>query len=226
MGAVDVATTLRSNMVAELSGKGVLVSPSVIRAMLEVPRHLFLKDFDLRVAYADRAVIVRRAADASPISSASQPTMVATMLEQLNAAEGHRVLEIGTGTGYNAALLSLIVGRSGLVVTVELEAELGARATATLAAVARHRVDVVIGNGKFGYPAQAPYDRIIVTAGALKVATGWADQLADGGRLVVPLVDRRGAGTVVLFEKASNELVRGGAVPCAFLLLREYPTEA
>ncbi|MCW2540612.1 MAG: methyltransferase, FxLD system [Frankiales bacterium] len=211
-------------MVAELTKRGVLVSPAVIRAMLAVPRHLFLAGVDHRSAYADRAVIVLRAADATPISSASQPTMVATMLEQLTIAEGHRVLEIGTGTGYNAALLALLVGDSGTVVSVEIEAHLGAKAAETLAAVAPRRIDVVIGDGNFGYPKNAPYDRIIVTAGAREIAAKWVDQLVDGGRMVLPLVDRRGLGSVVVFDKICDQLVRRGAVRCGFLLLCEHAT--
>jgi protein-L-isoaspartate(D-aspartate) O-methyltransferase len=212
-------------MVAELIQSGVLVSPAIIHAMLDVPRHLFLGDIDHRLAYEDRPVIVLRDAEATPISSASQPAMVAAMLEQLHVVAGNNVLEIGTGTGYNAALLAALVGGSGTVVSVEIEPQLAARAAEALAAVGPRRVTVVIGDGKAGYPMNAPYDRIIVTAGAFEVAAQWTDQLIDGGRLAVPLVDRHGVGSVVVFDKVGDRLVRRGAVQCRFLLLRDDAIE-
>jgi protein-L-isoaspartate(D-aspartate) O-methyltransferase len=135
-------------------------------AFLAVPRHLFLPKVEAREAYRDAAITVKSDAEGRPVSSSTQPGMMAIMLEQLGLAAGQRVLEIGTGTGYNAAVLARLVGDSGSVVTIDVEADLVEQARANLAAAGVSGVTVVCGDGADGVPAYAPYDRIIVTAGA------------------------------------------------------------
>ena len=98
-----------------------------------VPRHLFVPELDAAAAYQDEALVIKYGADGLPVSSSSQPAMMAIMLEQLRLQPGHRVLEIGTGTGYNAAVMAHIVGPRGAVVTVDIDADLIARAQASLA---------------------------------------------------------------------------------------------
>jgi len=193
-------------MVARLKEAGVLATPSIERAMQRVPRHLFVPQVDRHSAYRDEAAIVKHAADGSAISSASQPTIVATMLERLQVAPGHRILEIGTGTGYNAALLSTLSGEDGYVVSVELEPDLAEDAIRTIAQVADHHVEVITGDGRLGYPPRAPYDRVVVTTGAQEVADAWKEQLAPDGLLVVPIVDQQGVGSIVVFEEVDGEL--------------------
>ncbi|MGH3885395.1 MAG: methyltransferase domain-containing protein [Pseudonocardiaceae bacterium] len=100
---------------------------------------------------------------------------------------GHRVLEIGAGTGYNAALLAHLVGPAGKVTTVDIDSKVVRGARECLAAAGYRGVSVVCGDGEFGYSDHAPYDRIVVTAGAWDLPPAWVDQLAAGGRLVVPL---------------------------------------
>lgn len=217
------ANSRRLAMVERLTRAGTVRTDAIERALREVARHVFLPDRSLRTAYDDRAVIAKRAKDGTAISSASQPTMVAAMLEQLDVQPGQRVLEVGTGTGYNAALLSVLAGEKGLVTTVELDAELARLAAQRLSRIAANRIEVVTGDGRLGYPANAPYHRIVVTAGSAKVEPAWADQLADDGRMVVPIVDRRGVGTVVLFVERSGTLIRGPEIPCGFLLMRNPP---
>ena len=212
---------LRQQMVAALKDAGLIRTVAVEQAMLQVPRHLFVPDVDLPTAYRDDAVLVKCGKDGSPISSASQPTIVATMLEQLAVALGHRVLEVGTGTGYNAALLASLVGADGHVTTVELEPDLAEAARHRLDQIGLPGVEVAAGDGRHGHPAGAPYDRVIITAGARQIAAAWTDQLADGGRLVVPLVDEDGVGTIVVFQKTESEMERLGETPCGFLPLRE-----
>ena len=207
-------------MIESLKRARVLTTPKVERAMAEVPRHTFIPEADTEVAYADTAVMVKRATDGTPISSASQPTIVATMLELIEASERDRVLEIGTGTGYNAALLAALVGNEGEVFSIELEPDLAERATRALAAVAADNVHVRIGDGRAGWVDGSPYDRVIVTTGAREIAPAWRQQLRDGGRLVVPLVDDRGVGLIVSFDKVGNELVQLATAPCGFLPLR------
>ncbi len=224
MGSMaEEATTRRAHMVARLREAGSIVTPAVEMAMLQVPRHLFVPQVDGHVAYRDEALMVKHTDSGAPISSLSQPTIVATMLERLQVAPGHRVLEVGTGTGYNAALLSVLAGAEGYVVSIELEPDLAERAAARLARTGYGRVDVVIGDGRDGYAAAAPFDRVIVTTGAASVAASWTAQLAPDGRLVVPLVDRRGVGLVVLFEAIEGELVPSPDAPCGFIPLRHAP---
>src|SRR5262249_39415152 len=133
-------------------------------------------------------------------------------------------LEIGTGTGYNSALLAALTGPEGTVVSVELEPDLAARAAAVLANVCGMRIQVVTGDGRDGYSAGSPYDRVIVTSGARAIAGPWKEQLIDDGRLVVPIVDESGAGSIGTFDKVNGELVCRAQIPCGFLLMRRFTT--
>jgi protein-L-isoaspartate(D-aspartate) O-methyltransferase len=156
---------LREALVSFIDGFGTFRSTQVKDAFRTVPRHLFLPGVDLTTAYAPKPVVTRRAEDGTAVSSASSPHVVATMLEQLDVAPGHRVLEIGAATGINAALLAELVGPTGTVVTIELDDDLAAGARASLTATGYDQVEVICGDGALGHPARAPYDRIIVTAG-------------------------------------------------------------
>lgn len=120
-----------------------------------------------------------------PSSSSSQPSLVATMLDALDPRAGHRVLEIGTGTGWNAALLSVRVGAHGHVVSVEVDATVADQARRALAA-AGYSPLVVTGDGARGYPAGAPYDRVICTASVRAIPPAWIEQTRPGGRIVTP----------------------------------------
>jgi protein-L-isoaspartate(D-aspartate) O-methyltransferase len=151
-----------------------------------------------------------------PVSAATQPAMMAIMLSQLGLAAGHRVLEVGTGTGYNAALLAHIVGGQESVVTVDVVPELIGRARANLAAAGYGSVTVVCGDGAAGVPDHAPYDRIIVTAGAWDLAPQWLAQLSPGGRIVLPL-SVRGIQLSVGLETVGDHLVSRSACRCGFI---------
>jgi protein-L-isoaspartate(D-aspartate) O-methyltransferase len=217
------AAGLRDRMVTTLVEDGVVDDAGVERAMRQVPRHRFTPDASPDEAYADHAVVVGRGRDGTPISTASQPRMVAIMLGQLEVAAGHRVLEIGTGSGYNAALLSALAGPEGHVVSVELEPALAERAAAVLAEVGAGDVEVVTGDGRLGHGEGAPYDRIMVTTGAKEVAPAWRDQLVDGGRIVVPVVDDTGRGWTITHQRAGDDLVVLARTPSAFLPIRDRP---
>jgi protein-L-isoaspartate(D-aspartate) O-methyltransferase len=207
-------------MVDALVESGVVTSGAVEQAMRHVARHCFLPGEDVAAAYADRAVVFKRSAQGQPLSSASQPTMVAAMLELLDVRRGQRVLEVGTGTGYNAALLSALVGPDGSVVTVELEDDLAEGAARVLAASGAGPVEVVCGDGGAGHEPGAPYDRIIVTVGAPDLEVAWTEQLVDGGRVVAPIVGADGLGSVMVADKVGGALERRSEVPCGFLLMR------
>jgi protein-L-isoaspartate(D-aspartate) O-methyltransferase len=214
----DVAG-LQHRLLAEVRGRAGSVTDQVGRAMLAVPRHLFVPEVPVETAYRDEAIVTKRDGDGLPISSSSQPTIMAVMLDQLRAAPGHRVLEIGAGTGYNAALLAHLVGPSGVVVSVDIDPQVAERARTGLAAAGYSDVTVVCADGMHGHAAAAPYDRIIATVGVWDLAPAWLDQLAPGGRVVVPL-DLRGAQVSVAFEPEDGHWVSRSVVPCGFMRLR------
>jgi phosphoribosylformylglycinamidine synthase len=212
------ARDLRAQLVDKLRTGGVLTDSAVERALRAVPRHLFLPRSTLEDAYADIAVPTRFA-DGVAISSASQPAIVAAMLQQLHAEPGMHVLEIGAGTGYNAALLAELVGPSGSVTTLDIEAETVDEARAHLEAAGYTNVHVVAADGAFGWPSGAPYDRIILTVGAWDIAPTWLDQLAEDGLLVLPLWLGGGDASVTL-RKRDGALHSESVLPCGFMRLR------
>ena len=210
---------LRKALVDGLVAAGRVRSAAVERAFRAVPRHLFLPGVDLDVAYADEAVPTRWDTEGRPTSSSSQPAIMAVMLEQLGLAPGQRVLEIGAGTGYNAALLAELVGPAGAVVTVDIDADLVARAGEHLAAAGVAGVTVGCRDGALGWAEGAPYDRIILTVGAWDLAPAWREQLAPDGRIVLPL-SLRGVQRSVAFEPAGDRLDSVSIADCGFMPLR------
>ena len=183
--------------------------PRVLAAMEKVPRHLFLPNPEDFAAYDDMPV---------PIGcgqTVSQPYMVAVMTELLRLRGEERVLEIGTGSGYQAAILAELCSE---VITVERFEPLAERARSLLAELGYHNVAVIIGDGTLGYPEKAPYDRVIVTAAAPKIAQPWLDQLVDEGRLVVPL-GQRWSQTLTLIKKRGERIEQEDHGGCVFVPL-------
>ena len=215
-GSVD---GLRNALVDRLVAAGVLRDGRVAQAFGSVPRHLFLPGVAAERAYRDEAVPTKWDSDGRPVSSSSQPAVMAMMLEQLDVRPGQRVLEIGAGTGYNAALLAALVGASGEVTTVDLDEDLVEQTRSNLAAAGVDGVRVVCADGAGGWPDRAPYDRIILTAGAWDLAPAWTEQLAAGGRLLLPL-SLRGVQRSVAFEPAGDHLASVSVLPCGFMPLR------
>jgi protein-L-isoaspartate(D-aspartate) O-methyltransferase len=199
------AEVLRAQLVDQLRERQVIRTCRVEAAMRATPRHLFLPGTPVEAAYADQAVVTKRDPAGASLSSASQPAIVAMMLEQLDVQPGHRILEIGAGTGYNAALLACLAGPSGQVTTIDLDADVVAGAHNGLAAAGHTTVSVVCADGTLGDPAHAPYDRLIITAGALDLAPAWLEQLADHGRIVVPL-RMRGLTRSIAFDREKGHL--------------------
>lgn len=195
------------------------VSEPVAAAMRAVPRHLFVPGVAPEDAYRDEPIVTKRDDEGRPISSSSQPAIMATMLDQLAVALGHRVLEIGAGTGYNAALLARLVGPEGRVVSLDLDEDVVAGAREHLAAAGESRVEVVHGDGAAGHPELAPYDRLIATVGVWDLAPAWLEQLRPDGRLVVPL-DLRGVQVSVAMEREDGHWVSRSVAPCGFMRMR------
>jgi protein-L-isoaspartate(D-aspartate) O-methyltransferase len=213
----DPGARFRAEMVAHLTERGGVSDLRVATVLGQVPRHLFLPGVGLSTAYADQAIVTHHR-DGVPISSASQPAITAKMLEQLDPPAGGSVLEIGAGTGYNAALLSRLVGSSGRVVTVDIDPEVAGQARDHLAEAGIANVEVICGDGAEGWADGAPYDGIIVTAGASDLAPAWADQLGVEGRLVVPL-SIRGVQQCVALTLAGDHLRSVAVCGCQFMPL-------
>lgn len=204
-----------------LQETGGIRSANVARAVAAVPREAFLDPgTPVEVAYANQPVLLKSDALGRAISTISQPSMIVAMLEQMQVSEGDRVLEIGTASGYNAALIAELTGPTGLVVTIELEADLAADADWALKALGVDNVDVITGDGSVGWPPAAPYDEIVVTAAAEQIEPAWKEQLAEGGRLVVPLAR---SSLCLGYQKRNGELVEESRVPAAFVPIRHTP---
>jgi len=183
--------------------------PSVIRAMRDTPRHLFVPEAHQKDAYRDGPIGI------ACQQTISQPYMVAVMTQLLALTSEDRVLEIGTGSGYQAAVLSII---AKYVLSMERHAELTAVARRNLAALGITNVSLVTADGSDGDPDEAPFDAIIVTAGAPEVPKSLKDQLADGGRLVCPAGSRK-EQTLELITRRGTTLHTTRTVPCVFVPL-------
>jgi protein-L-isoaspartate(D-aspartate) O-methyltransferase len=214
-GSADGTDAARAALAGQMRDS-VLAGRAVEAAFRAVPRHLFVPEMAPEQAYQDEAFVIKCDAAGRPVSSSSQPAMMAIMLEQLGLEAGQRVLEIGTGTGYNAALMAHIVGDQRAVVTVDIDPELVSRARASLAAAGYGEVRVSCGDGGLGVAEHAPYDRIILTVGAWDIAPQWLAQLAPGGRLVLPL-SVRGIQLSVALERAGDHWASRSACRCGFI---------
>jgi protein-L-isoaspartate(D-aspartate) O-methyltransferase len=169
---------LRVQMVERQIARRGVRDPRVLQALRDVPRELFVPHDQRARAYEDRAL---------PIASGqtiSQPYIVAAMTEMLKVEAHHCVLEIGTGSGYQTAILSKLAAR---VVSIERHPDLAEAARGVFAQLGFTNADILVGDGSEGLPAAAPFDRILVTAGAPVVPEALKEQLAPGGRLVVPV---------------------------------------
>ncbi|MEU5874214.1 methyltransferase domain-containing protein [Glycomyces sp. NPDC047369] len=156
------ATALRTAMVDRIEHGFPHLTAPTLQVVRQVPRHAFVPDVDLETAYIDDAVVTRRDESGRSLSSISQPSMVAQMLDMLDLAPGHRVLEIGAGTGYCAALLAELVGPPGQVTTIDIDPDVTDEAHRNLDANGYSRVVVSCADGALGAAAGAPWDRILV----------------------------------------------------------------
>src|SRR5262245_901387 len=175
----DWAAERRRMVDEQLRPRGIR-SPRVLDAMLTVPRHLFVPDEERGHAYTDSPLPIGHD------QTISQPFIVALMTEALEVEPRDRVMELGTGSGYQAAVLSVLVKE---VYTIEILPPLAARARDTLARLGYRNVQVRTGNGYLGWPEHAPYDRIVVTAAPEEVPPALVQQLKPGGVMAIPVGD-------------------------------------
>src|SRR5829696_4897627 len=211
--------TQRQEALVALLREAESASEPIIEAFARVPRHRFLPDVPYEAAYADDAIVTHDEGGV-PTSSSSQPSLMARMLEQLDVRPGDRVLEIGAGTGYNAAIMAQL---GAAVTTVELQPEVADAAREHLreagvpAAGEAGSALVVTGDG--AVPPDGPYDRVIVTAGCWSLPGAVVDALADGGVLVAPL--RVNGVELVLGLRREGDVLRGShGIPCGFMPMR------
>jgi protein-L-isoaspartate(D-aspartate) O-methyltransferase len=181
MVMVDDNADLRADMVTQQLLKRGIRDARVLQAMHDTPRHLFVPAHHRDMAYEDMPLPIGHQ------QTISQPLMVAMMTEALQLQGHERVLEIGTGSGYQAAILSRL---ATVVFSIERLPELAAQARATLAIAGIANVHVLVGDGSLGLPEHAPYDAIVVTAASPKVPPALVDQLTLSGRLIIPVGDR------------------------------------
>jgi protein-L-isoaspartate(D-aspartate) O-methyltransferase len=222
-----LAERLRSTLVDQLREQGTVHSERVDAALRAMPRHRFVPAVSLEEAYADTAIYTKSDGAGTSISAASQPTIVAMMLEQLQVRPGQKVLELGAGTGYNAGLLAHQAGADGQIVTIDVDEDIVEAARSRLTATGFDTVRVVLADGALGHPAEAPYDRIIATVGAYGVPTPWLGQLAPGGRLVVPLRLRGSVSRSIVFERDDHGQWRSlSSEMCSFMPLRGIADDA
>ncbi len=211
---------LHVKMIDRLVRAGTIRTPPVEQAFRAVRRHLFLPDVPLDDVYSGRAIPTRFGPDGFATSSSSEPSIMAIMLEQLQAQSGHRVLEIGAGTGYNAAILAAIAGPEGAVSTIDIEGEIVEAARRHLAQAGCGTVDVRDADGWLGLPDRAPYDRIEVSVGVDDLSPRWHSQLREGGILVAPLRLRGGLQASIGFQREGSGFRSLSVAPCGFMCLR------
>jgi protein-L-isoaspartate(D-aspartate) O-methyltransferase len=191
------AEARRSMVEKDIRARGIS-DPGVLDAMLAVPRHRFVPGYLKSLAYADRPLPIGEG------QTISQPYIVALMTEALKLKPDAKVLEIGTGSGYQAAVLSKVAAS---VVTIEIKEKLHRRAAALLKAQGHLNVAAHHGDGYFGWQAEAPYDAIMITAAVDHVPPPLLKQLKDGGRLVLPLGNPFSYQNLVLVTRTGEDTV-------------------
>ncbi|MFJ9841778.1 methyltransferase, FxLD system [Kitasatospora sp. NPDC101155] len=200
----DSAEQLRGALTDRLLDQGAIRTGAVEAAFRAVPREPFLPGFPLEATYADNPNYTKTDGSGTQISAASQPAIVALMLEQLDPQPGEKIFEAGAGTGVNAAYMGHIVGPGGHVVTVDVDEDLVDGARKHLADAGITNVEVVLGDGALGHPDGAPYDRVIATVSTSEMPTAWLQQVKPTGRIVLPLRLRGTASRVIAFERGEG----------------------
>ncbi len=206
---MDFSIARRRMVERQVKGQGVS-DPRVIEAMLQIPRHLFVEEALQSQAYGDFSLPI---GDRQTIS---QPSTVGVMTQALQLQGGERVLEVGTGSGYQAAVLSRIAGK---VYSLERIAPLARRARRVLDSIGCINVNIRVTDGTQGWEDEAPFDAIIVTAGAPSIPEKYRDQLEIGGRLVIPVGSRGGQVLMRITRVADRQFTEERLIDCRFVPL-------
>jgi len=202
--------SLRARMVERQLRRHGIDDERVLAAMGQVPREAFVPPRLRHRAYADAALPIDRQ------QTISQPWIVAAICQALELTGSERVLEVGTGSGYSACVLSLLAAR---VVSVERHQALALAARETLASLAVTNVELEIGDGSRGLPARAPFEAIAVHAAAPAAPPALISQLAEGGRLVVPIAGEKDVDVLTLLRRRGKEIETEAIAPCRFVPL-------
>jgi protein-L-isoaspartate(D-aspartate) O-methyltransferase len=202
-------TVERMQFVLDLRRRGIM-DAAVLRALEEVPRENFVMPAQVKAAYSDCAMPIRCG------QSISQPYVVAYMTEQLKVEPHHHVLEIGTGSGYQAAVLARLAAK---VTSIERYRTLADAARVRLTALGCRNVEVLVGDGMAGAPERAPFDRIMVTAAAEEIPQAVVDQLAEGGVMVLPLGPQHLHQTLVRLTRTAAGIERQDLIGVRFVPL-------
>jgi protein-L-isoaspartate(D-aspartate) O-methyltransferase len=209
----EIFQSRREKMVAEQIQARGIKDEKVLEAMQKVPRHKFVADHLKPYAYEDRPLPIGLG------QTISQPYIVALMTELLKLKEGDRALEVGTGSGYQAAVLAEIIDE---VYTIEIFEELGERARERLKRLGYSEIKVKIADGYYGWEEQAPFDVIIVTCAAEHIPPPLLRQLKEGGRMCIPVGGPFQVQTLMLVEKKNGKIISRGILPVRFVpLLRK-----
>ncbi len=210
----DEFRALRLSMVeTQIAARGI-TDTAVLRAMRSIPRHRFVPREQADNAYEDRPLPIGEG------QTISQPYIVALMTQLIKPQMHHRVLEVGTGSGYQAAVLSCIVDS---VFTIEILRPLEKTAAARLSALGYRNVVCQCGDGYLGWPDRAPFDGIIVTAAVNHIPKPLLHQLKDGGRLAIPLGEPGGVQQLLLLEKRGDKVAIEEVTPVSFVPLTRNP---
>lgn len=212
MGRSDEWSVERERMVRAVELGAAPRDARVLEAFRRIPRHVFVPERERIAAYEDRALPI------GDDQTISQPSMIAMMLDALECEPSSRVLEVGAGSGYAAALLACLAAR---VDAIEIRPALAARARATLVALGIDNAFVHLGDGSKGLPEHAPFDRILVSAAPHHVPAALLDQLGPGGRIAIPVGDAY-RQVLMIGERGADVQVRMRRdVPCVFVPLVE-----
>ncbi|HET9592048.1 MAG TPA: protein-L-isoaspartate(D-aspartate) O-methyltransferase [Solirubrobacterales bacterium] len=205
----DLLSARRRMVERQLRRRGI-EDERVLAAMGEVPREAFLPEALRDRAYADSALPIGEE------QTISQPWIVAAICQALGLEGSELVLEVGTGSGYSAAVLARLAAH---VVSIERHQPLSREAAAVLESLGVRNVEIAVGDGSLGVPARAPFDAIAVHAAAPAVPPALIDQLADGGRLVVPISSGRDADALTLLRRSGEGVATTNLGPCRFVPL-------
>jgi len=201
-------------LVKHLISVGALKTPSIIEAFKKTPRHLFVRKDYLSHAYDDIPLPTYQG------QTISQPYTVAIMTEALNPKIGEKILEIGAGSGYQASLIGRCIGSKGKLITIELESDLVEISKKNIKKVKLKNVLIINGDGKLGYPKEAPYDKCIITAACDEIPKPIIDQIKVGGRIVAPVNDFLGQKMMVVDKISETEFKKEDLGSFVFVPLR------